>query len=163
VRRRLHGYGDTAGGDDPTKEVLHMAALMIRDVMTPDPIVLGPDATIREAAVAMRDASIGDVLVSDGDGLMGIVTDRDIVVRCIADGRAPDDVRLSEVCTGDLVTVTPDTTADDAVKKIRDRAIRRLPVVDQDRVVGIVTIGDLAIERDPESALADVSEAPPTD
>ena len=139
-----------------------MAALLIRDVMTPDPIVLGPDATIREAAEAMRDSSIGDVLVADGEGLKGIVTDRDIVVRCIADGRSPNDVHLSEVCSSDVVTVGPDTEIDEAVRQIRDRAIRRLPVVDGGRIVGVVTIGDLAIERDPESARADGSEAPPT-
>jgi CBS domain-containing protein len=140
-----------------------MTTQTIGDVMTRNPIVLSPDTTIREAALAMRDASIGDVLVVGDDGLMGIVTDRDIVVRCIADGMAPDQVRLADVCTSDVTTVSPDTPVDDAVSRLREQAIRRLPVVEDGHVVGVVSIGDLAIERDPDSALAEISEAPPND
>lgn len=139
-----------------------MNAQTIADVMTPNPVVLGTEATVYDAAVAMRDSSIGDVLIADESGLCGIVTDRDIVVRCIANGEDPAQVRLGDMCTPDLVTVRPDTAVDEAVARLRDDAIRRLPVVDGNQVVGIVTIGDLAIDRDPQSALASISEAPPS-
>ncbi len=139
-----------------------MTAQTIGEVMTKDPIVLSRDASLAEAARAMRDASVGDVLVGDGDGLYGIVTDRDIVVRCVADGSDPSRVTLGEVCSAEPVTVAPNTAIEDAIDQLRHQAIRRLPVVDGQEVVGIVSIGDLAMERDPTSALADISEAPPS-
>ena len=83
------------------------------------------------------------------------------MVRCVAEGRDCALVKISDVCSGELVTVTPDTDLDIAVQRMREMAVRRLPVVEDGRPVGIVSIGDLAIEEDPSSALADISAAEP--
>jgi len=133
----------------------------IRDVMTSNPVCLPHTATLREAAQTMRDRSIGDVIVVEGSRLCGLVTDRDIVVRAVAEGRDPSGAKLADVCTHNAVCLKPTDSVDEAIKLMRDQAIRRVPVVDNDKPVGIVSLGDLAMERDPESALADISAAPP--
>lgn len=135
----------------------------VRDIMAEVPISLPPSATVTEAAQAMRDYSIGDVMVVDGDRLQGMVTDRDIVVRALAEERAPDATPLRDICSTDLATIAPDDDSDQAVRLMRERAIRRLPVVDDGKLVGTVTIGDLAVVKDPNSALADISAAPPNE
>jgi CBS domain-containing protein len=135
----------------------------IRDVMTADPVALPLDETIVEAARAMRDRDIGNVIVLDGDQVAGIVTDRDIVVRAVADNRDCTALRLRDVHTPNPLTVDPSTSMEDAVHLMRDNALRRLPVVETGRPVGIVSLGDLAIEREPKSALAGISAAPAND
>jgi CBS domain-containing protein len=130
-------------------------------VMTEQLEVLASDSPVRDAARVMRDAGIGDVIVIEDGSVCGIVTDRDIVVRGIASGKDPATTRLEEICSKDVTTVSSDTPVEEAVRLMRDRAVRRLPVVDGDRPVGVVSLGDLAVERDPSSALADISEAPP--
>jgi CBS domain-containing protein len=134
----------------------------IRDLMSQPPVCLSPDASIEEAARVMREQDIGDVFVADGDRIAGVVTDRDIVVRGIAEGKQPTTAKLAEVFTsGELVSVSPDDSVEEAITLMRQRALRRLPVVDDGRPVGVVSLGDLAIERDRDSALADISAAPP--
>ena len=133
----------------------------VQDVMTRDPITLPPSTSLVDAAKTMRDMSIGIVVVADGEGLIGIVTDRDIVVRALADGCDPHTTTLMDISSRELTTVSPDEPIEAAVRLIREQAIRRLPVVSEGRVVGIVSLGDLALERDPTSALAEVSAAPP--
>lgn len=130
-------------------------------VMNRQPVVLRAQSVLADAARAMRDSDIGDVIVVEGDNVFGILTDRDIVVRAIASDKDPSTTRLDEICSRDLATVSSDTPVDDAVRIMRDKAIRRLPVVDAGKPVGVVSIGDLAVERDPSSALADISEAQP--
>ncbi len=132
----------------------------IQEVMTPDPVALPANAPLSEAARQMKQRDIGDVIVLDNDKVCGVVTDRDIVVRAVAEDRDPAATTLGEICSRDLVTLTPTSSVDDAVRLMRERAIRRLPVVDDGRPVGIVSIGDLAVERDAESALAQISAAP---
>ena len=133
----------------------------IREVMTTDLRTLSPDATLTEAARVMRDADIGDVLLVGDDGsLTGMVTDRDIVVRALAEGRDPNTSSLRDVSSGDLVTVSPDTDAAEGARLMSRHAVRRLPVIEGGKPVGVVSIGDLAIERDSDSALADISAAP---
>ncbi|MCW6006084.1 CBS domain-containing protein [Micromonospora sp. CPCC 205371] len=128
--------------------------------MTQHPVTLTPDATLVDAAKQMRAKDIGDVLVVGGDGrLRGIVTDRDIVVRALADDRDAGSTTLGEVCSPDLAVVAPDDDSGRAVELMRDRAVRRIPVVDAGELVGVVSLGDLAIEKDPHSALADISAA----
>src|SRR4029434_2003747 len=134
----------------------------VQDVMTRHPITLPPSTSLVDAAKTMRDMAIGVVIVADGDRLLGIVTDRDIVVRGLADGCDPHTTTLTDVSSRELTTVSPDEPIETAVRLIREHAIRRLLVVSDGRVVGIVTLGDLALDRDPHSALADVSAAPPT-
>ena len=135
----------------------------VRQVMTRDPIVLDADATVGQAARAMRARDVGDVLVRCEGALCGIVTDRDLVVRVLA--CAPQDCatkRLRDVCTGPLQTVPPDADVEDAIRLMREKAIRRIPVVDDGQPIGIVSLGDLALARDRNSALGDISAAPPT-
>jgi len=134
-------------------------AQAIQDVMTRTTRTLAPEATVAEAARIMADDDIGAVIVVSGDAVTGIVTDRDIVVRSIAEGRDPSECTVGEVASGDVTTVAPTDTVGTVVDLVRDKAIRRIPVVDNGKPVGIVSIGDLAIERDSRSALADVSAA----
>jgi CBS domain-containing protein len=135
----------------------------VQDVMTADPIMMPASATILAAAQKMRSAAIGDVLVLDDDGskILGIVTDRDMVVRGIAEGLDPRVNTLDQICSQTLTTVSPDDSIETAERLMREKAIRRLPVVKRGRPVGIVSIGDLAIEQERDSTLADVSAAPP--
>lgn len=128
--------------------------------MTPGPISVTIDSTLLDAARMMRDEAIGDVLVVDDEGVRGMVTDRDIVVRGLAEGRDPSSTPVIEVCSEELVTVQEDESVQRAVELMREHALRRLPVCRGDEVVGVVSLGDLAIERDPTSALGDISAAP---
>jgi CBS domain-containing protein len=132
----------------------------IREVMTTDPTTLAVSSSITEAARVMRDEDIGDVIVMDDGKLCGIVTDRDIVVRALADKRDPASTKLGDICSRDVTTLSPDDEVGDAVKLMTREALRRLPIVDDGRPVGIVSLGDLAVTHDPESGLADISSAP---
>ncbi|HEX2272583.1 MAG TPA: CBS domain-containing protein [Acidimicrobiales bacterium] len=134
----------------------------VQDVMTTDPVALDASEPVVEAARRMKDQDIGDVIVVEGGQVCGVVTDRDIVVRVLAEGRDPSQTRLGEVCSRDVATVSPGDDLTTAGDLMRDRAIRRVPVVEDGRPVGIVSIGDLAIERDPDSALSHISAAPPS-
>lgn len=134
----------------------------IKDVMTADPVSLPRDSSLADAARAMRDADIGDVIVLEDNGqLCGIVTDRDIVIRALAEGREASATKLGDICSRDPATLSSEDSVSDAVRLMSGKAIRRVPVVENGKPVGIVSIGDLAIERDPDSALADISEAKP--
>jgi CBS domain-containing protein len=132
----------------------------VRDVMTKNPVSVPPDAMVFDAAKTMSEKDIGDVLVQD-NGKVCIVTDRDVVVRVIAKGRDPKTTPVRDVCSTNVETVSPDTPIATAVGLMRDKAIRRLPVVEDGKPVGIVSLGDLAERQDPNSALADISAAPP--
>ena len=134
-------------------------AQKVRDVMTEDLVTMPASAPISDAAKRMRDADIGDVLVMNDGTLCGLVTDRDIVVRAVAEGADPQFTKLNEICTHEVTTVGPDDAVEDVIRIMREKAVRRVPVVEGRRPVGIVSIGDLAIERDQESALADISAA----
>jgi CBS domain-containing protein len=138
-------------------------AEQIRDVMTEDLVALPVDATVVEASREMDRRDIGDVLVVDGERLVGMLTDRDIVVRAVAQGRDPNEIRIGDVATTDIQTLSPDADLGEAVAIMRQAAVRRVPVVDGERPVGIVSIGDLAIEADEGSALADISAAEPNE
>ncbi len=134
----------------------------VREVMTPDPVTVATTASLQHAAELMRDRGIGDVLVVDeGGSLFGILTDRDIVVGGIAEGADPATTSVDQVCSHDPVTLAPDDAVVEAARLMSDRAIRRLPVVDNGSLVGIVSLGDLAQDRDPGSVLGEISEAPP--
>jgi CBS domain-containing protein len=137
-------------------------AKLIRELMH-KPITLESSASVAAAAREMRASDIGTVVVDDGDGACGIVTDRDIAVRAVAAGLDPAITPLSEICSDDLTTLSADDDLDTAAKVMRDKAIRRILVVDsRDRAVGIISLGDLAIERDSASVLGRISAAPPT-
>lgn len=133
----------------------------VGDVMTSQPTQLDVNTTITEAARAMRDGDIGTVVVTNNGSVAGIVTDRDIIVRAIANGDDPSTTQLGTVCSKDITSVAPQTSLADAVVLMRQHSIRRLPVMQDGTAVGIVSIGDFAIELDSHSALADISAASP--
>lgn len=133
----------------------------IREVMTSDPVQVPEEMSIIQVAEIMRDRDIGDVIVTNGSDVVGIVTDRDLVVRGLASGNGFEMLAVGDVASREIQTVSPDDPVAKAVSVMSEQAIRRLPVVDNGELVGVVSIGDLAMERDPESALADISEAPP--
>jgi CBS domain-containing protein len=134
----------------------------IRDIMTPSPHTIQPTASVMEAAHIMRKSDVGDVIVVEGKRLFGILTDRDIVVRVLAEGKDPETTPVSDVCSRELTAVRATDSIGTTVRVMREKAIRRLPVVEESgEVIGVVSLGDVAVERDPHSALADISAAPP--
>ncbi|MFN2581298.1 MAG: CBS domain-containing protein [Candidatus Dormibacteria bacterium] len=136
-------------------------AQTVRDVMTANPRAVDANDPIIDAARIMRDDDVGAVIVKqDGGRVAGIVTDRDIVVRALADDRDPGETSVGEIASKDLVALSPDDTLERAADVMREKSVRRLPVMQGEQPVGIVSIGDLAIENDSESALADISAAP---
>ncbi len=135
----------------------------LRDVMTRNPIALASSTSVTEAARSMKASDIGDVIVLDHDQVCGIVTDRDITIRVVAEGKDPNSTSLGDCCSQNPITLDPNSSVDEADKLMRDKAIRRLPIVESGKPVGIVSLGDLAIEKDPKSVLADISEAAPSE
>lgn len=129
--------------------------------MTTRLVTMDRNDTLTAAAQEMRDSAIGDVVVTDGDNVLGIVTDRDITVRGVAENMDPNTATLSQVITTDVVTVSQYDDAVAAADLMRTYAVRRLPVVDNGSLVGLVSIGDLAVEREPQSVLADISADEP--
>ena len=133
----------------------------IRDCMTPNPRTIDLTSTALEAARIMRDDDIGPVIVVDAGQVCGIITDRDITVRAVAEGKDPSATVLSDIYTKDLTTISPDDSVDQAIQIMQDKAIRRLPVVEGSKPIGIVSLGELAIDADGERALAGISASPP--
>jgi CBS domain-containing protein len=133
----------------------------VREVMTAKPLALQEGTTLVEAASAMRNHDVGDVVLLNDDQVTGIVTDRDITVRAVAEGMDPNSTVLAQIASKDLTTISPEATVDEAVELMRRQSVRRLPVVEEGRAVGIVSLGDLAVEQAPDSALADISAADP--
>jgi CBS domain-containing protein len=123
-----------------------MARAAVADVMTRRVVYLPDDTTLDEAAQAMRDQSIGDVVVTHGPTMTGLVTDRDIVVRAIAEGLPPKKTTLGAIATHELIMVEQSATVEEAVQAMRERAVRRLLVCDADRkLVGIISLSDVAL------------------
>jgi CBS domain-containing protein len=139
-----------------------MGALPIQEVMTPTPAQLPTSATVGEAAQLMRDRDVGAVLVVDEAGLCGLITDRDIVVRAVAISKDPCRVKLADICSRKVWSLSPSVPVGQAAELMREKAIRRLPVIDdQARPVGVVSLGDLAICLDRSSVLGEISAAQP--
>ena len=133
----------------------------VRDLMTPGAIGVDYHQSIGEAARTMRDWGVGSVLVVSDRTLCGLVTDRDLVVRAVAESKGPD-APVGPLSSNDLVGVNADDDAAVAVRLMREHAVRRLPVIDDGQIAGVVSLGDLAAEDDPASALAEVSQADPS-
>lgn len=115
----------------------------VKDVMTQAVISVRPDASLVEAAQLMRAQDIGDVIVALDGELLGVLTARDITLRAVAEGVDPLAVSCHAVCTPDPVTVGPDEDVADAVALMRRHGVRRLPVVDAGRPLGVVSLGDV--------------------
>jgi CBS domain-containing protein len=134
----------------------------VSTIMTTDVQTMAREGSLRDAARIMQERDIGDVIVlGEGGDPCGIVTDRDIVVRAVAEGRDPDETSVDEICSHQLFTVSPDEDADNAARIMREHAVRRLPVADGGRIIGIVSLGDLAAEKDPNSVLGGISAEEP--
>jgi CBS domain-containing protein len=132
----------------------------VRDLLKGDPVTVEASATVEDAAKLMAENDIGNVLIAEDGEVKGIVTDRDIVVRVLAKGAGPD-ASVGDAATSDVETISADTSIDDAIQKMEQANIRRLPVVDDGKPIGVISLGDLAQERDKDSALADISAASP--
>src|SRR5919197_6255598 len=126
-----------------------MSTQTVRDVMTTNVVYLPGETTLAEAARTMREQDIGDVVVADGSDLAGLVTDRDIVVRGVAEKRDPDNTTLREIMSQELVTVRPDDSIQQAALLMRDRAVRRVLLFEHRRLVGLLFLGGLARRIDP--------------
>jgi len=133
----------------------------VRDVMTPGPIRVDYYQSIGDAARTMRDWGVGAVLVVHEQSLRGLVTDRDLVVRAVAESRTPDEP-VGPLSSGDLIGVNAEDDVSVAARLMREHAVRRLPVIENGQVAGIVSIGDLALQDDPASVLSLVSKAHPS-
>jgi CBS domain-containing protein len=136
-------------------------ARTVGELMTRDPVLLEPTATVKDAARMMRDHDIGTVLVADKGQLVGVVTDRDIVVRGLAGNDDPLRLPVMEVASREVTALSPNDLIDKAVKLMRSQALRRFPVVESGKPVGVLAMGDMVMELDPKSALADISSADP--
>lgn len=128
----------------------------VRDVMTPGPIGVDYHQSIGEAARTMRDWGIGAVLVVSNESLYGLVTDRDLVVRAVAEARGADEP-AGPLSSGNLIGVDADADVHEAVRLMREHAVRRLPVLENGQVAGIVSLGDLAMQDEPVLSFAQLS------
>lgn len=136
--------------------------MKVRDLMSRNVAEVSPDTSLEEVARMMKEMNIGSVPVCESGRVVGIVTDRDIIVRELAMGKNPVATRVGDVMTHGISTVSPDMDIHDAAKLMSDKQIRRLPVVDNGRLVGMIAIGDMAVrstlEDDAGEALSDISK-----
>jgi CBS domain-containing protein len=136
--------------------------MKVRDVMTKSIVTVSPEDTIKDAARIMQQHNIGSVPVVDATGLVGIVTDRDIVIRNIAKGQDPFSTPVKNVMTAQVLTATPDEDVQSISKKMSTQQVRRLPVVENQKLVGMVSLGDLATtgmtNMEASEALAEISK-----
>jgi CBS domain-containing protein len=141
-------------------------SILVRHAMTESPQTASPNMTAADAAGLMRQFDVGVVPIADGGSLVGLVTDRDIVLRVVATRQDPDDVKLADILTKSPTTVTPDTKLSEARDLMAKHRIRRLPVMKGDELVGILSLGDVAIAdasgREVGEALEDISESDST-
>ena len=128
----------------------------VRDVMTPGPIGVDYYQSIGEAARTMRDWGVGAVLVVRNESLYGLVTDRDLVVRAVAEARGADEP-VGPLSSANLIGVDADADVSEAMRLMRHHTVRRLPVLEDGQVTGIVSLGDLAITGEPALAFAQLS------
>jgi CBS domain-containing protein len=145
-------------GQETTTARIPAQAGRVRDIMTPAPVGVYYSQTIGETAQIMRDTQIGAVLVVNDGALSGMVTDRDLVIRGLAEGQGPDSP-VGPLCSGDLIGVAAEADVTQAEQLMQEHAVRRLPVISEGQVVGIVSLGDIAISTEADSPLATVSQA----
>jgi CBS domain-containing protein len=130
----------------------------IREVMTPAPETIQADRPASEAAQKMKEADAGMIPVMDNGNLLGTVTDRDIALRVVAEGKDPQSTTVGEIASRDIVTVQPDEDLDDALQKMAKHQVRRLPVVEDGRLIGVVAQADVAREGNEEAVGHTVEE-----
>lgn len=136
--------------------------MKVKDLMSRNAASVSPDTSLEEVARMMKEMNIGSVPVVESGRVVGIVTDRDIIIRELAMGKNPVTTRVGDVMTYGISTASPEMDIHDAAKLMSDKQIRRLPVVDNDRLVGMIAIGDMAVrsklEDDAGEALSDISK-----
>lgn len=130
----------------------------VNEIMTKDLITLQLNDNCGLAAEKMREFNIGDILIKEGEDLKGIITDRDVALRCVAERLNPWDTKLSDVATLDPITVTPETPISECSEVMSENQIRRLPITANNQLVGIVTLGDLAVDAPEEADVEDTLE-----
>ncbi len=135
--------------------------MKIKQIMTRNVAYVNPSSTVTETAQLMQKHNVGSIPVCDQSGVIGIVTDRDIVVRNIAHGKAPDSTLVRDVMSSEVTTVTPDMDTSEASEIMAQNQIRRLPVVENNMLVGMVALGDLAVDdrfnEEASEALSEIS------
>jgi CBS domain-containing protein len=134
-------------------------SVSLRDAMTSPPVLLDSQSTVLDAAKLMAEKNVGAVGVTDGGELSAVVTDRDIVVRAVARGLDVDSAKITEVATEDAVTVEADTSVEEAERRMVERRVRRLFVIDGDDIVGVISNDDVAALHDERSVEAKQLEA----
>lgn len=152
VERALPATRSMNGSAKPARP--SSSPMKVADVMTARPVLVPPDATVQEAATTMAEHDIGAVLVGSQDQLVGVLTDRDVILRVVVDGRDPKAVRVSEVMSSDIFTCRAEDSLDEAFREMSERQVRRLPVLDEGgQLIGIVAMSDLATRGDRGRAL----------
>ena len=136
-------------------------AKTVSDVMTRDPVAMSSGASVKEAAKAMSDMRIGTVVVMEGDKPCGIVTDRDITVRAVATGSDPMSTKLADICSHDIAAVRPDQSVDDAMQMMKSHDVKRVLVMTDSKLMGIVSLADLSRMGKGDDVQKDISKAEP--
>ena len=138
-----------------------MIKLKVKDIMTKNVAYVNPVSTVTEAAQLMQKHNVGSIPVCDQNGVVGVVTDRDIVVRNVAHGTNPQSMKVSDVMTSQVTTASPDMDVNDVSRMMSQNQIRRIPVVENNKLVGIVALGDVAtdakFDTEASSTLSDIS------
>lgn len=141
-------------------------SILVRHAMSETPKTANPQMNAGDAAALMKQFDVGAIPVTDGEALLGLVTDRDLVMRVLAERKNPQDVRLADIVTKHPISVSPDTQLSEARSLMAEHKIRRLPVTKGDRLVGIISLGDIALaaasERAVGETLEQISESPST-
>ena len=133
--------------------------MKVRDIETMAPEVIGPDETIEEAAKKMRQLDIGMMPVCDGERLCGAITDRDVTIRCVAEGRDPKSTFIRACMTSRIIYCFEDQNVKEVAKLMEEQQVRRLPVLNKDkRLVGIISLGDLAVRTGKEKLAGEILE-----
>ena len=130
--------------------------MKVREIMTSNVECLDPTSSLKEVAQEMKSLDVGFIPICENDRLVGTVTDRDIVIRAVADGELNRPVR--EIVSGEVVTARPDMSTREAAQLMSEHQVRRLPVVENERLVGIVSIGDLAVKDGNDKRIGDALE-----
>jgi CBS domain-containing protein len=130
----------------------------VRDAMSEDPRSIGTSASVVEAARLMREADVGSIPITEGDELVGMITDRDITTRVVADAADLETTSVGDICSRDVTSVEPDRDHEDAVELMARHQVRRLPVVENGRLIGLVAQADIALAGD-ETKTGELVEA----
>src|SRR4051812_2845304 len=125
-------------------------AMKVREIMTSDPRTATPDTTLVEIATLMKDEDVGVIPIIDDERIAGVVSDRDIVIRCIATGKDPNDCTAEDVMSSDVKTIEAEADVDDAADIMSEAQIRRLAVVKNGKLVGMLSLGDIAVKASDE-------------